>query len=59
MMNLFNIKPISLASQVLDLYLQKSGIFIKEKRLGKTHRNLPKQLKLFIPDPLEFILIKK
>ena len=56
----FNLNPISVARMVLDSSLKLSGIFINnDKKRGKSLRNLPKIIRPHIPDPLEFMLIKK
>ena len=56
----FNLDPISVARMVLDSSLKLSGIFINnDKKRGKSLRNLPKIIRPHIPDPLEFMLIKK
>jgi hypothetical protein len=59
MLPLFNLRPIGTARAVLDHYLKLSGIFITERRQGKPQRAINRQLKLALPDPLQFMLIKK
>jgi hypothetical protein len=54
----FNLRPINTSKAVLTAYLKQSGIFITEKRFGKVNR-ITRHLKLTIPDPLQFMLIKK